>query len=176
VSDFRLPRFQFRAYLKLASITFLQMAAGAFSRPPSKVRRTIDVVEASYSTLQSEVFFKWRHMRSLKSFSQPYPSSGRAGYASSSPANDVWVLLLIAVVHAGRRSEENLDTPAAREAIREMGIDQHAQHTASFVVFNKSHTPMSAARLNTTSVFETASLHAASWQRSRTKFSTLSNF
>ena len=58
--------------LSFASITLRQIAAGAFSRPPSHVPLgAVDVVEAGDAGVQAEVFWKWRHMRSLKSFSQP---------------------------------------------------------------------------------------------------------
>ena len=68
-----------------ASATLRQIAAGAFSRPPVHVPcgpytlwyRAIRVVSPKSSV-------KCRHIRSLNSFSHPYPSSGSAGYASLS--------------------------------------------------------------------------------------------
>src|SRR5205823_8275677 len=63
-----------------AAITLRQIAAGAFSRPPSHVPwGPYTLWNRAMRALSPKSSRKWRHMRSEKSFSHPYPSSGRAG-------------------------------------------------------------------------------------------------
>ena len=87
--------------LSIASTTFRQIAAGAFSRPPSQVpcgpytlwKRAMKVLRLRSAQ------YSWQNISEM-SFSQPYPRSAMAGYASDSfsarTAESCWSKMLYA--------------------------------------------------------------------------------
>ncbi len=127
--------------VSLASITLRQMAAGAFSRPPSQVpMRTVDVVEAGDGGLQPRsAQYSWQNI----SRHQLLPAvaalgHGRVGIGFLERA-DVGVLLQVGVVGAGRRGEEVALGAGPVGGLDHVGVDEDAAQALDAEVLDEAH-------------------------------------
>ena len=115
-------------------------------------------------------------MRSPKSFSQPYPSSGIAGYASDSRNGTTSGEVCRSAAYTQADDEKKKrSTPASRAAISMCVLmSTDSMHSALWSSMNPIP-PMSAARLKIARAPFADTSHAARSLRSRTQFSTSSN-
>ena len=125
-----------------ASATLRQIAAGAFSRPPSPgAGRPVDVVIAGDAR------------RQIPKSSAKVPAHALAEELLPAVAvlghRRIGVLLLerrtsgssllVRRVHAGRRGEEEPLDPASAAAMEQVRVDQHREHAQRLVVLDEPH-------------------------------------